>query len=150
MLVLRKRLDPLSAAQQLTFVAGEMRDLAEQALDSTQDIEHRVREIQKSSAATLDATHAGRQEVDRCLESFEELEQAFDRILRWVEDTTRFAKGIETSTAAQTTSLVDVSDAVDVLQRRTAETEGNFRDIEDAIDELATLGDEMMEHWKVG
>ncbi len=142
--------DPVSAAQQLTFVAGEMRDLAEQALDSTQDIEVRVREIQKSSVATLDATHAGRKEVDRCLESFEELEQAFSRILRWVEDTTRFARNIESSTVAQSSSLVNVSECVDVLQRRTAETEGNFRDIEDAIDELATLGDEMMEHWKVG
>jgi hypothetical protein len=35
------------------------------------------------------------------------------------------------------------------LRRRVTETEGNFRDIEDAIDELATLGEELIKLWKV-
>ena len=142
--------DPSAAARQLSFVAGEMRTLAEEALGSTQDIEQRIKEIQDSSDRTLDATRKGRGEVERCLEAFEELEQAFSSILRWVDETTQFAHGIETATSSQNDSLKTVSESVSALKRRAAETEGNFRDIEDAIDELAFLGEEMMDHWKVG
>ncbi len=142
--------DPGAAGKQLSYVAGEIRELAEQALDSTQDIEQRIKEIQRSSTRTMAATKSGRKEVQRCLESFEELEEAFARILRWVDETTQFAHGIDVSTATQSKALDSVSGSVTALERRAAENESNFRDIEDAIDELASLGEHMMETWKVG
>jgi methyl-accepting chemotaxis protein len=144
-----KASDPKGAARQLGYIAGEMRELAEQALDSTQDIEQRIQEIQKSSEGTSEATKAGRREVERCLESFEDLEAVFSRILRWVDETTQFARNIESSTTTQSESLQTVAESVDALRRRVTETEGNFRDIEDAIDELATLGEELIKLWKV-
>ncbi len=147
---IKSRKDQMAAARQLALVSRDVRELATQATGLTQDIERRVNEIKTSSDTTLHATREGRAEVERCLETFDELEEAFSRIFRWVEETGESVHDIERSTGSQLSSLDDVTSGVAHLQRRARETEGNFHEIEDAIDELAALGQEMTMHWKVG
>ena len=91
-----------------------------------------------------------RQEVDSCLKCCAELEASFGRILKWVEETTQSAHGIEGSTARQTQSLETVSSAIEALERRSRETVGNFQDVVMAAEELADLGTAMNRTWKVG
>ncbi len=139
-----------SSGREFSVVAGEIRKLADLALDSTQDIKRLIEEIQDSSRTTLGATKDGQREVDKCLASFDELESAFARILRWVETTTQSAHGIETSTARQSEALQSVAQSVESLEERARETEGNFHDVVAAADELAELGEKMNDTWRVG
>jgi hypothetical protein len=139
-----------SSGRQFSVVAGEIRKLADLALESTRDIQQLIEQIQESSRTTLLATQEGRREVDRCLQSFEDLESAFARILRWVEETTRGSHGIEQSTARQSDSLQSVVQSIEALEQRASETSGNFHEVVSAADELARLGADMNETWRVG
>jgi methyl-accepting chemotaxis protein len=67
-----------------------------------------------------------------------------------VEETTQAAHGIEHSTEEQAGSLQQVGQAIEQLEQRSRYTTGNFQDIVLAADELAGLGSEMNEKWKVG
>jgi methyl-accepting chemotaxis protein len=139
-----------SSGRQFSVVAGEIRKLADMALDSTRDIHQLVEQIQGSSHATLGTTQEGCREVDRALASFEELESAFARILRWVEETTQSAQAIEQSTAHQSDWLQEVVRSIEKLQERARETANNSHDVVVAAEDLAKLGDEMTETWRVG
>ncbi len=139
-----------SSGRQFSVVAGEIRKLADLALESTRDIQQLIEQIQESSETTLSATQDGCREVDKCLASFEELESAFARILRWVEETTRGSHGIEQAAARQSDSLKSVVLSIEELEQRAGETAGNFHEVVAAADELARLGADMNETWRVG
>jgi hypothetical protein len=136
--------------RQQAIMAGEIQRLADLSQDSTRDINHLVERIQGASRATLGASKDGCEQVDRAKACCEELEAAFARILRWVEETTQAARGIERSTEEQAGSLQHVSQAIEQLEQRSRFTTGNFQDIVSAADELAELGNQMNETWKVG
>lgn len=138
------------SGRQLSAMAGEIQKLAELAQGSTREIRQLVEEIQDASRATLGVTQDGRQQVERCLSAFEEVEQDFGRILRWVEDTKRCAQGIEGGTARQSEALQSVSADVEAIGQRARETLANFEAVVDAADELAELGRRVNETWKVG
>jgi hypothetical protein len=139
-----------SSGRQFATVATEIGKLAELARKRTHEIQQLIEQIQVSSRTTLDATKEGHQVVDRCLDSFEELESAFARILKWVEQTTESAHGIEHSTAQQAESLQVVSQSIESLEQRARETVGNYQAVVEAADELAMLGAEMNVTWRVG
>jgi len=136
--------------RQLSAMASEIQKLADLASGSTREIRQLVEEIQDASRATLGTTQDGRQQVERCLGAFEEVEQDFGRILRWVEDTKRCAQGIEGGTARQSDSLRSVAGDVEAIGQRARETLANFEAVVDAADELAELGRRVNETWKVG
>jgi len=136
--------------RQLSVVAGEIGKLADLTRDSMQDIQQINDRIQESSRTTLGATQEGRKEVEVCLNACAELEASFERIQKWVEETTQSAHGIESSTARQSNSLESVSSAIEALERRSRETVGNFQDVVMAAEELADLGRGMNRTWKVG
>ena len=140
----------VAGGRQLSVMAGEIGKLADLTRDSMLDIQAINERIQESSRTTLTATQEGRQEVDSCLKCCAELEASFGRILKWVEETTQSAHGIEGSTARQTQSLATVSSAIEALERRSRETVGNFQDVVMAAEELAELGTAMNRTWKVG
>jgi len=138
------------SGRQLSAMAGEIQKLAELAQGSTREIRQLVEEIQAASHATLATTQDGRQQVERCLGAFEEVEQNFGRILRWVEDTKRCAQGIEGGTARQSDALQSVSGDVESIGQRARETLANFDAVVDAADELAELGRRVNDTWRVG
>lgn len=138
------------SGRQLSAMAGEIQKLTELASGCTREIRQQVEEIQDASRATVDATQDGREQVERCQASFEEVEQNFGRILRWVEDTKRGAQGIEGSTARQSESLQSVARDVEAIEQRSRETAANFDAVVDSADELADLGLRVNETWKVG
>jgi hypothetical protein len=140
----------VAGGRQLSVMAGEIGKLADLTRDSMLDIQAINERIQESSRTTLAATQEGRQEVESCLKCCAELEASFGRILKWVEETTQSAHGIEGSTARQSQSLETVSSAIEALERRSRETVGNFQDVVMAAEELADLGTEMNRTWKVG
>lgn len=137
-------------ARQVAVMAAEIQKLAELALGSTSEIRGLVGEIQAASHATLGTTQEGRQQVDRCLAAFEEVEQNFGRILRWVEDTKRCAQGIEGGTARQSEALQSVSRDMASIGQRARETQANFEAVVDAAEELGELGRRVNETWRVG
>lgn len=137
-------------ARQLSAMAGEIQKLAELALGSTREIKQLVEEIQEASRTTVSSTQDGRQQAERCLAAFEEVEQNFGRILRWVEDTKRCAQGIEGGTVRQSEALQSVAGDVEAIEQRSRETAANFDAVVDAADELAELGRRMNQTWKVG
>jgi hypothetical protein len=139
-----------ASGRQLTVMAGEIGKLADLTRDSMYDIQQINERIQESSRTTLGATQEGREEVEACLTYCGELERSFARILKWVEETTQSAHGIEQSTARQSESLQSVSTAIESLERRARETVGNFQDVVMAAEELADLGQDMSRTWKVG
>jgi len=138
------------SGRQFAVVASEIGKLADQARKSTHDIKQLIEQIQVSSRSTLDASKEGYKVADRCLDSFEELESAFERILKWVEQTTESAHGIEHSTAQQAELLQAFSQSIGSLEQRARETVGNYQAVVEAADELATLGAEMNVTWRVG
>lgn len=140
----------VAGGRQLSVMAGEIGKLADLTRDSMLDIQAINERIQESSRTTLAATQEGRQEVESCLKCCAELEASFGRILKWVEETTQSAHGIEGSTARQSQSLETVSSAIEALERRSRETVGNFQDVVMAAEELADLGTAMNRTWKVG
>jgi hypothetical protein len=135
---------------ELSAMGAEIQKLAELALGSTREIRQLIEEIQHASGASLAAMGEGRGQVERCLSAFEEVEQNFGRILRWVEDTKRGAQGIEGRTAHQSEALRSVARDVDALGQRSRETSGNFDAVVDASNELAELGRRMNRTWRVG
>ncbi|MHC5209813.1 MAG: methyl-accepting chemotaxis protein [Planctomycetota bacterium] len=138
------------SGRQHAIMAGEIQRLADLSQDSTRDINHLVERIQQASRSTLEASKDGCEQVDRAKACYEELEAAFARILRWVEETTQAAHGIEHSTEEQAGSLQNVGQTIERLEQHSRFTTGNFQDIVLAADELAQLGSEMNETWKVG
>jgi methyl-accepting chemotaxis protein len=140
----------VAGGRQLSVMAGEIGKLAELTRESMLDIQQINERIQESSRTTLSATQDGRKEVEACLKCCAELESSFGRILKWVDETTMSAHGIESSTARQSQSLETVSTAIESLERRSRETVGNFQDVVSAAEELADLGLQMNRTWKVG
>jgi methyl-accepting chemotaxis protein len=130
----------VAGSRQLSAMAGEIGKLADLTRDSMLDIQAINERIQESSRTTLSATQEGRKEVESCLKCCAELESSFQRILKWVEETT----------ARQSDSLETVSTAIEALERRSRETVGNFQDVVMAAEELADLGTAINRTWKVG
>jgi len=138
------------SGRQLSAMAGEIQKLTELASGCTREIRQQVEEIQDASHTTVAATQDGREQVERCQAAFEEVEQNFGRLLRWVEDTQRSAQGIEVSTVRQSDALQSVARDVEAIEQRSRETTANFDAVVDAADELADLGRRVNQTWKVG
>lgn len=138
------------SGRRFRLIAEEIGKLADQGLQSTRVIASRIDMVTESTQTTLDASRAGSQEVDHSLKSFQELEHTFELILSWVEETMNAAREIERRTSEQAQSLDAVAESIEALRHRAGDTETNFRDIAEAIDELAMLADDMNRQWKVG
>jgi len=138
------------SGRRFRLIAEEIGKLADQGLQSTRVIASRIDMVTESTQMTLDASRTGSQEVDNALQSFAQLEQTFELILSWVEETMNAARDIERRTSEQAQSLDAVAESIEELRHRARDTETNFRDIAEAIDELAELADDMNTQWKVG
>jgi len=145
-----KAADGGGAGHHISAMAGEIQKLAELAQGSTREIRQLLEEIRLASDGSQAAMGEGRGQVERCLSAFEEVEQNFGRILRWVEDTKRSAQGIEGRTAHQSEALRSVARDVAAIGQRSRETSANFDAVVDASNELAELGQRMNRTWRVG
>lgn len=132
------------AGKGFSVVAEEIRKLAESVTESTQEIGRVVREIQASTSALIMQTEKAAKKVAEGREMAGDTQEALERIVAQVEETTDAAKQISIATQQQRTA----SDQVVVSMREVATVSQQAaqasRQISAAIVELNALVDIMV------
>lgn len=132
------------AGKGFSVVAEEIRKLADSVTESTQEIGRVVREIQASTSALIMQTEKAAKKVAEGQQLANNTQQALERIVAQVEETTDAAKQISIATQQQRTAsdqvVVSMKEVATVSQHA-AETS---RQISSAIMELNQLADSMM------
>lgn len=132
------------AGKGFSVVAEEIRKLAESVTESTQEIGRVVREIQASTSALIMQTEKAAKKVAEGREMAGNTQEALERIVSQVEETTDAAKQISIATQQQRTA----SDQVVISMREVATVSQQAaqasRQISAAIVELNALVDIMV------
>src|SRR5262249_6333381 len=81
--------------QKISAMAREVQKLAELAQGRTRGIRQPLEESRLATDASQAGVGERRGQVERCRSAFEEVEQHFGRIRRWVDDAKRGAQRIE-------------------------------------------------------
>lgn len=132
------------AGKGFSVVAEEIRKLAESVTESTQEIGRVVREIQASTASLVMQTEKAAKKVQEGLQLASYTQDALERIVSQVEETTDAAKQISVATQQQRTAsdqvVVSMRDVAMVSQQAAQAS----RQISAAIVELNSLVDSMV------
>ncbi len=132
------------AGKGFSVVADEIRKLAESVTESTQEISRVVREIQASTAALVMQTEKAAKKVSEGLHLASNTQDALERIVSQVEETTDAAKQISIATQQQRTASDQVVISMKEVAQVSQQAAQASRQISVAILELNSLADTMV------
>ncbi|MHB1342502.1 MAG: methyl-accepting chemotaxis protein [Coriobacteriia bacterium] len=132
------------AGKGFSVVAEEIRKLAESVTESTQEIGRVVREIQASTSALIMQTEKAAKKVDEGKHLAQNTQDALERIVSQVEETTDAAKQISIATQQQRTASDQVVVSMKEVAQVSQQAAGTSRQISAAILELNALVDSMV------
>jgi methyl-accepting chemotaxis protein len=132
------------AGKGFAVVAEEIRKLADNVTDSTQEISRVVREIQSSSAALVMTTEKTGKKVEEGKQLARRTADSLDRIVQQVEETTDSAKQISIATQQQRTASDQVVISMREVAQVSTQSAESARQVQAAISELNRLADSLL------
>jgi len=132
------------AGKGFSVVAEEIRKLADSVTESTQEIGRVVREIQASTSALIMQTEKAAKKVVEGQELARNTQEALERIVSQVEETTDAAKQISIATQQQRTASDQVVVSMKEVATVSQQAAQTSRQITSAIMELNQLADSML------
>jgi len=121
-------------------VAQEVKSLADQSKDATNQIKAILSDIQKATSAAVMATERGTKTVEEAVELSEQAGDAIDRLSINVSESSEAALQITASTLQQLTGMDQLSQAMESINDATLQNLESVRQIEDAIKNLDDMG----------
>ena len=124
-------------------VADEVRKLAEQSQESTEQIKQRINSIQSETARAVESMKKGTNEVEDGAKAIREVGTQFQKIMEQVNDIQVQMDAISSSVASVSsgaTNIVGAVDSMDAISRKTAE---NTSSISAATEEQSASNEEI-------
>lgn len=121
-------------------VAQEVKSLADQSKEATNQIKAILNDIQKATGAAVMATERGTKTVDEAVELSEQGGDAIDRLSKNVAESSEAALQITASTQQQLSGMDQLSQAMESINDATLQNLDSVRQLEDAIKNLEEMG----------
>lgn len=128
-----------------SVVAGEVRALAEQSREATNQIKSILAEIQKATNATVMATEEGVKGVDRGIVKAAEAQQSIGKLSEVIMVATNTASQMAAGGQQQVTGVNQVATAIQNIHTATIQNLDSTRQVERAAQDLNQLSRKLME-----
>lgn len=141
------------AGRGFTVLAGEIRILAENVVDSTRQITELITQIQSSTNASVMAMEEGTKKVERGVELANKTGESLDEILDMIERTTSSSRQITMSTQQQQSASDQAVAAMNEIAEVTRQSETTAKRTATVAKELAGLSGDLekaVEQFKIG
>lgn len=126
------------SGRRFAVVADEVRKLAERAVDSTKEIKGLITDIQQTANTTIMVTEDGTKAMDEAVTLFDSVTESLNTMKRLVDGTSVAAREIEMTTRQQTTSVEQLSAALNDINQAARQNDSSAKQTQDTI---ATLAD---------
>ena len=140
------------AGKGFAVVAGEVRSLAEQSRQATDQVREILGEIQKAANTAVMVTEEGTKRADAGVGQAQQSGEAIRTITERVEQVAQAARQIAASGSQQLTAMDQISTAMDSVNQAAAQTEVGTRQVEGAAQNLNQLAAQLtgiVEQYKV-
>jgi methyl-accepting chemotaxis protein len=131
------------AGKGFAVLAGEIRGLAENVVDSTKQIKDLLTEIQSSINGSVMAMEEGTKKVEMGVDLGNKTGGSFEEILSMIERTTNSIKQIMVSTRQQETASEQVVVAMKEIAEVSQQSASNAKQTKDIANKLANLSQEL-------
>jgi len=148
LLALNAAIESVAAGEhgrRFAVVASEVRRLAEKTRESTETIRGIIGEIQSATNSSVEATEQGRQEVEEWKATIRNASDAFDEIIRTIEQTSEASAQISLATHQQTSANEQVAQAMRQIAEMVRVTAGHMKESTVAAAELRSMAAKLQE-----
>lgn len=121
-------------------VAQEVKSLADQSKEATNQIKTILDDIQKATSAAVMATERGTKTVEEAVELSEQAGDAIDRLSKNVSESSEAAMQITASTQQQMSGMDQLSQAMESINDATLQNLDSVKQLEEAIKNLESMG----------
>ena len=121
-------------------VAQEVKSLADQSKEATNQIKTILSDIQKATSAAVMATERGTKTVEEAVELSEHAGDAIDRLTVNVSESSEAALQITASTQQQLSGMDQLSQAMESINDATIQNLDSVKQLEEAIKSLEEMG----------
>ncbi len=126
-------------------VATEVRGLAEQSKQATQQIRSIVADVQKATSSAVMATEESSRKAEDGRKTVETLRVVVETLSGVLEDTASKARQIAGASQQQVAGISDITNAIQDLTRAARDSASGAKNLEGAIGELTSLGAQLQE-----
>lgn len=127
-----------------SVVASEVKALAGQSKDATNQIRAILSEVQKSSNAAVMVTEQGVKRVEEGSSLIEELGEAIAESSQVIEESADAAKQISMTANQQLAGLKQIEDAIKGMELATKSNASSFQQLERAAEQVKSVSDRMV------
>jgi methyl-accepting chemotaxis protein len=131
------------AGKRFAVVADEVRKLAERSVESTKEIKNLITDIQQTANTTIMVTEDGTKAVDEGFNLFGVVTETIGEIVNQAESTSSAAREIELISRQQTTSVEQVSAALNDINQSAKQTEDSANQTLTTVKELVNVATEL-------
>jgi len=129
--------------ERFSIVAGEMRDLAEQAMQGTKEIGDIFTDLQAASASAIMAAEEGQKQVAAAQNMINKASEIFQNIVHLASETARAAQEISISSSEQTTATDHLAQALGEIKEVAARFAEGAKLLESSASELQSIQKQM-------
>jgi methyl-accepting chemotaxis protein len=133
------------SGRRFSVVAMEVRRLADNVVESTEEIRERITEIQATTTALVSASEQEAKRINEGVTRGQEANQVLTEILESAESTTTAATQISLSTQQQRTAAEQVVDAVRDIEAGSRQVATGSQEATRVIADLVQLADELQQ-----
>lgn len=131
------------AGRGFSVVAEEVRKLAEQSQQASEEIKNRIATIQQDTIAAVNAMEVGTSEVAHGTASVRQVGEQFEEIYRMVGDIESQIQGINSSMQTASSGITNIVSAVDDINEVSKTTSDHTQTISAAAEEQSASSEEI-------
>lgn len=131
-------------ASGFTYVAREIKDLADEAKKSTAQVTRILSEIQKATGRSVSAAEEGAKSVNATIATVGEAGKTIAMLAEVIAEAARAGGQIAASAEQQTSGVLQVHQAMRDIDRATSQNLASTRQMEAAAKDLSVLGTELL------
>lgn len=146
-LALNAQIEAARAGEQgrgFTVVADEVRAMADQSRQATDDVRHILKEIQQAVRSAVDVTEGGASAVHISLERAEEVDRIISQLHQTIGDSNQSAEAILDAAAHQLKEVGRLGEAIQSMDQAAMQNQASSRMAASVSDNLSRLSAELL------